>query len=122
MEKNKGALSTGRLVIGIVSIVLFTIISFQSCAAGLSNTLQENDEVSGTAGFILAICMLIAGIVGIVTRNSTSKSGAISTAIFYIVGAILAYANAGSYADLTIWAVLAMIFASIYIISAIKTK
>ena len=29
--------STGRLVIGIVSMVLFVLIGFQSCAAGLSH-------------------------------------------------------------------------------------
>ena len=54
----KGIWSTGRLVIGILSIVLCMVISFQSCAAGMSNALQNNDAVSGSQGIILAIMML----------------------------------------------------------------
>lgn len=122
MEKNKGALSVGRLVSGIISIVLFVIISMQSCAAGISNALEENGEVSGSAGFLLAVCMLVAGIVGIATRNSVSKTGPIVSAVFYYVGALLAYSNAGSYKDLTIWAIVAVLFALIFTASAIKTN
>lgn len=122
MGKNKGVLSSGRLAIGIISIVLFVIICFQSCAAGISNTLEDNGELGGSAGFILSVCMLVSGIVGIVTRNSTSRTGAVITAVFYLVGALLAFANAGSYSDLIIWSVLAVIFAIVYIFCAVKTK
>ncbi len=121
-EKYVGALSTGRLVVGIISLVLSVIILFQSCAAGFVNTVEDNGESGGSAGLFLAICMLVAGIVGIATRNSKGKAGAVVSAVFYVVGAILAFANAGSYGDLIIWAVVAILFAVIYIISIIKTK
>ena len=62
-------MKTGKLVIGILSIVLFLLVSLQSCAAGLANTLAENGEVSGSAGFVLALGLLVAGIVNICTRK-----------------------------------------------------
>ncbi|MCD7806850.1 MAG: hypothetical protein LUH19_05845 [Lachnospiraceae bacterium] len=58
-------MKTTKLVIGIISIVLFVVVSFQSCAAGIGNTLIDNGEVSGASGMLLAFCMLIAGIVGV---------------------------------------------------------
>lgn len=58
-------MKTAKLVIGIISMVLFVLVAFQSCAAGLGNALADNGEVSGTSGMLLAFCMLIAGIVGV---------------------------------------------------------
>jgi hypothetical protein len=52
-----------KLVSGILSIVLFLIVSFQSCAAGISNTLSDNGEVGGSAGVLVAIFLLAGGIV-----------------------------------------------------------
>lgn len=63
-------MKTAKLVIGIISMVLFVLVAFQSCAAGLGNALADNGEVSGTSGMLLAFCMLIAGIVGVATRKS----------------------------------------------------
>ena len=68
-------MKTAKLVIGIISMVLFVLVAFQSCAAGLGNALADNGEVSGTSGMLLAFCMLIAGIVGVATRKS--KGGGI---------------------------------------------
>lgn len=34
-------------------LVICLIVIFQSCAAGMSNALEENDEVSGTAGLMV---------------------------------------------------------------------
>ena len=51
---------TWKLVSGILSIILFVLVAFQSCAAGVSNTLAENGEVSGSAGLIVAIMLLVA--------------------------------------------------------------
>ena len=62
-------MKTAKLVIGIISIVLFGLILFQSCAAGIGNSLEGNGETSGSSGVFLALCMLIAGIVGIATRK-----------------------------------------------------
>ena len=72
-ERRILSMKTSRLVIGIISCVLFLLISLQSCAAGIGNTLEENGEASGSAGFILAVCMLVAGIVGICCNNSRTN-------------------------------------------------
>lgn len=113
-------MKTSRLVIGIISMVLFLIISLQSCAAGIGNTLEGNGEVSGTAGFLLAMCMLVAGIIGVSARKS--KVGSIVAGGFYAFGGLIAIANAGSYSDLEIWSVLSFIFAAVFILTGILQK
>lgn len=113
-------MKTSRLVIGILSIVLFLIISLQSCAVGIGNTLQDNGEVSGSAGFLLALCMLVAGIVGVAARKS--KIGSIVAGGFFAFGGLIGIANVGSYSDLQIWSVLSFIFAAVFIITGVLQK
>lgn len=114
-------MKTAKLVTGIVSIVLCVFVLFQSCAAGMANTLTENGEVGGSAGIIVAMCLIIGGIVGIATRNAAGKGGSIASAICYIFGAIIGFSGAGSYADLYIWSGLCVIFGAMYIIAAVKS-
>lgn len=113
-------MKTTKLVLGIISIVLFFFVSFQSCAAGLGNALTNSGEASGTAGILLAFCMLIAGIVGICTRKS--KGGGITAGIFYMVGGLLGITNYGSFSDLAIWSVLCFIFGIVFILGSLKMK
>lgn len=113
-------MKTSRLVIGIISCILFVIISFQSCAAGVGNALEENGEVSGSAGFILAVCMLVAGIIGICCRKL--KTGTIVAGVFYALGGLIGITNFGSYADLQIWSVLCFIFSVVFIATGIMQK
>lgn len=96
-------MKTWKLVSGILSIVLFIFVAFQSCAAGVYNSLSENAEVSGSAGLILSVCMLTSGIVSICTRKG-GKGGNIALILFYGFAALIGFANAGSFADLNIWA------------------
>lgn len=96
-------MKTAKLVTGILCMVFTLLVLFQSCAAGISNTISENGEVSGSAGFLLAILMLAGGIVEVAARKSTPKGGSIAAMILFFVAAILGFANAGSYADLNIW-------------------
>ena len=42
--------------------------------------------------------------------------------MFYIIGALLGFANAGSYSDLNIWAAVCVIFAILYIVASVKAK
>ena len=72
-------MKTWKLVSGILSIILFALVAFQSCAAGMSNALEENGEVSGSAGIIALI-------------------------IIFGLAALVGFAMHGSYSDLTIWA------------------
>jgi len=113
-------MKTARMIIGIVSMVLFIVITFQSCAAGIGNALQDNNEVSGSAGFVLAVLMLVAGIIGVAAKKS--KGGTITAGVFYALGGLIGISNVGSYSDLAIWSILAFIFATVFIIGAICQK
>lgn len=96
-------MKTAKLVTGILCMVFTLLVLFQSCAAGISNTISENGEVSGSAGFLLSILMLAGGIIEVATRKSLKKGGSIAAIILFFLAAILGFANAGSYADLNIW-------------------
>lgn len=115
--KFKGAKTT----IGIISIILFVIISFQSCAAGLGNALSESGETSGSFGFLLSIFMLVAGILTVVNRNKSNKSSFIVPACFYILGGLFAKIEIGSFTDLGLWSSLSIIFGVLLIIFMILT-
>lgn len=112
---------TWKLVSGILSIVLFVFVSFQSCAAGVSNALQENGEVGGSAGVIVAIMLLAGGIVSIATRNG-SKGGNIALIVLFGIGTIFGFLLAGSYGDLYIWATWCLICVVLAIVSLVKNK
>ena len=110
---------TWKLISGILSIVLFVFVSFQSCAAGISNTLEANGEVGGSAGIIVALLLLSGGIVSIATRNG-GKGGNIALIILYGLGALLGFALAGSYGDLKIWAGWCSVCAILAIVTLVK--
>lgn len=118
----KGFWSSGRLSIGIISILLFFIVMFQSCAVGVSNALQESTDTTGSTGAFFAFFVLIAGIVGICTRNSKGKSGAIITTILYWLASIMTIGTGDTYGDLPIWGTVSFIFGLVFLISAVKTK
>lgn len=113
-------MKTTKLIMGIISIVLFALVSLQSCAAGMANSLQNNGENSGTAGLMLAFCMLIAGIVGICTREN--RTGGIVAGIFYLMGGLIGIGNYGSFADLAIWSVLCFVFGGVFLLGSLKMK
>lgn len=113
-------MKTAKLVIGIISIVLFLLVTVQSCAAGVANTLTENGEVSGSAGLLTAIMLLAGGIVSIAGRKS--KGGAIACIVLYLIGGIIGFANAGSYGDLYIWSGLCIVLAVFFLISLFAQK
>ena len=112
--------SVGRLVIGILSIILFVVIAFQSCTAGVSNILEESDSISGTSGLFLAVFMLAGGIVVVATRKSIKKGGCIASGILFLIATILGATSWNStYADLQIWVIISLIVAVFYIFCAI---
>lgn len=113
-------MKTVKLIIGIISIALFGVIFFQSCAVGIGHAFQGNGETSSNAGFILAICILIAGIAGAITRK-TVIGGYISGGI-YAAGGIIGIVNHGSYTALIFWSVLSLVFAAVFIVGSIMTR
>ena len=58
-------MKTLKLILGIISFILSAFVLFQSCAAGIGNAIENNGEAGGSAGVILAICCIVAGIVAI---------------------------------------------------------
>lgn len=114
-------MKTWKLVSGILSIVLFVFVAFQSCAAGVANTLSENGEVGGSAGIIVAIMLLAGGIVSIATRNG-GKGGNIAVLVLYGIGAVLGFMLAGSYSDLKIWAAWCLLCAILAIVALVKKE
>ena len=110
-----------RLVSGILSIVLSVFVLLQSGAAGLSNALEQNGEVGGSAGLMVAILLLVAGIVSIVVRKG-GKGGSIALLILFGLGALLGFSGAGSYADLKIWAGWCLICAVLGLLGVLGKK
>ena len=112
-------MKTWKLVSGILSIVLFMLVSFQSCAAGIGNTLEANGEVSGSAGIIVAIMLLAGGIVSIATRNG-GRGGNIALIVLFGIGALFGFTLAGSYTDLNIWAFWCLVCVILAVVSLVK--
>ena len=111
-----------KLVSGILSIILFVFVSFQSCAAGVSNALEANGEASGSAGIIVAILMLAGGIVSIATRKSLGKGGNIALIVLFGLAAIIGFAGYGSFSDLAIWAGWCLINAVLAVVALVTAK
>ena len=107
-----------KLVSGILSIILFVFVSFQSCAAGVSNALEANGEASGSAG----ILMLAGGIVSIATRKSLGKGGNIALIVLFGLAAIIGFAGYGSFSDLAIWAGWCLINAVLAVVALVMAK
>lgn len=115
-------MKTWKLVSGILSIILFILVSFQSCAVGMANTLAENEEVSGSAGIIVAIMMLAGGITSISTRKSEEKGGNIALIVLFGIGAFFGFVLAGNFSDLKIWATWCFINVIFAIVAMVKKK
>lgn len=111
-----------RTVLGILSIILFVLVMLQSCAAGLGNALSDNGEVSGSAGFICAINLLVAGLIVLVARKTVKKAPMIVAAVLMFLNLFYSQVMAGSYKDLVIWGFLSFAFGLVYLFSALHTK
>ena len=111
-----------KLVSGILSMILFALVTLQSCAAGVANALEENGETSGSAGLLVAALMLAGGIVSVATRKSTKKGGNIAMIVLFGLAALIGFANYGSYSDLAIWSGWCLINAVLAVIALIIGK
>ena len=122
-EKYTGFWSIGRLVLGIIAMLLAFFIIFQSCAAGIVNAIDETGDASGSMGVFLALFMIVGGIVGIASRNGKRKVGPLITAILFFLGFLIGLSGIGStYTDLPIWGGVSACIGIVYLICAIKTK
>ena len=119
--KHAGFWSTGRLIIGILSIVLFFAMIFQSCVVGTLNVISSSGDTGGTQGLFAGLFILVAGIVGVATRNSLSKGGPIATGIIYWIAACCTIGGSEVYGDLMIWGILAAVFGFVFVFCGIRT-
>ena len=110
-----------KLVSGILSIVLSVFVVLQSGAAGMVNAMEGNGEVSGTAGILVAVMLLVGGIVSIASRKG-GKGGNIAVLILYGLGTLVCFTMAGSYSDLRIWAGWCLICALLAVVALVKGK
>lgn len=109
-EKVKRKWHTGKLIIAIISMVLFLIVSLQSCAAGLGNAISDNGSHSGTSGFLCALFLLIGGIITLTTRTAKGNGGIITAIVFYWLGALLTAGTGETYPDLPVWGSISFAF------------
>lgn len=113
---------TAKLILGIISMVLFALVAFQSCAAGLSNILADKGEASGSFGFLVALNLLITGIMAVAARKSTRKIPWIIAAILLWLNYFYAKIFGGSYTDLVIWGFISFMIGVFYLLSSVRTK
>ena len=111
-----------KLVSGILSIIIFVIVEFQSCAAGVVNAIDDNGGTSGSIGFLCGLLILAGGVVSIATRNSIKKGGNITLIVLFGLAALIGFLGYGNYSDLVVWSFWALINAIIAIICIVKTK
>lgn len=115
-------MKTWKLVSGILSLILFVLVAFQSCAAGMVNVMENNGGSSGSVGLLVAILMLAGGIVSVATRKSQGKGGNIALIILFGLAALMGFAGYGNYSDLVIWACWCLINAILAVVALIKSK
>ena len=97
-------MKTWKLVSGILSIILFVFMVFQSFAVGFANMILNTGEFSGLAGIVVALLILAGGIVSISTR-SIGKDGDITLMLLFGIATLIGLTMAGTiYLDLYVWA------------------
>jgi len=116
---------TPRVVIGIITIVLFFLLQVESCLAGVGESLQsifsDSAGSSGETGYIVSFFFLIAGIMSIACRKS--KGGSIVAGIVYtFCGMALVQEDFSYFKDLAIYCFLSFVFGGIMIIGGALQK
>jgi len=112
-------MKTWKLVSGILSVVFVAVVLFQSCAAGITDAIEDEGGTGGSAGAIVAILMLAGGIISIATRNG-GKGGNIALIIIFGLAALFGFTIHGVYSDLVIFAGWCLICAVLALIALIK--
>ena len=113
---------TAKLILGIISMVLFVLVAFQSCAAGVGNALSNNGESSGSFGFLVALNLLFTGIIAVAARKSVKKAPWIIATILLWLNYFYAKIFGGSYSDLVVWGFLSFAVGVFYLFSAVRSK
>ena len=111
--QSKSGVATMRMIIGIISVVIFLISGFYACSIGVANTIEGNISGSGLIGFIISFIILTAGIISIAAKRSLG--GAITTASFYLISAVVGI----PFEEMIFWSVVSLVFFCIIFISIV---
>lgn len=112
-----------KLVSGIISIVLFAVVSFQSCAVGVADALGDGKDGGGSAGIMVAFLMLAGGIVSITTRKVKGMGGNIALIVLFGIASACAFGGSSKiYGDLPFWGAWCLVNCILAIVSLIKNK
>ncbi len=114
--------TTLKLVLGILMMLSFLVISLQSCAAGLYNVISDNGEAGGGFGLLSGLLRVCAGIVGVATRNSPKRGGAIAVTVLTWIVFFLSRVGAGSYGDLLVWGMFGFLIGCVFLSSVLQSK
>ena len=89
--KNAGTViwAPGKLVLSIISFVLFTVMILMSITIMVSTDIKGDELTPGFTAFTSAGLMLAAAIVSISTRHSRSRAGSIVATALYFTCALL---------------------------------
>ena len=101
--------------IGILSIILFFIVEFDSCAVDLVNLFGCVKKVDWTAGMVLGLFMLAAGIISLCSK--VYKLRVIAAISFYFMAVIIGYYNIDSYNEIKVWMFINLIFAVMLLVN-----
>lgn len=111
----KNVPSTGRLVTGIILIVISVFSLFQSCSVGILSAFAGNSSSDAVIGLFTSFVMMIIGIVSVVTRNSKSiKIPLVLASVLCIYGIIVVYIYAGEFGDLKVYGWVMIISSIVY--------
>ncbi|MQN00863.1 MAG: hypothetical protein DUD27_01385 [Lachnospiraceae bacterium] len=108
-----------KLISGILSIILFAVVMFQSCAAGVVDAIDAKGGTSGGVGIIVGILMLAGGILSICVRNQEGKGGDIALIVIFLLAAMIGLAAHGIYTDLIAWGIWCLINAILALVDII---
>ena len=93
-----------KLVSGIISIVVFLVIMFQSCVTGLANALEFNSsDTSAGGGIWIAFNLLVAGITSTCVWKTTGRGADVALIILFGFAALIGFTNLGTFEDLEVW-------------------
>ena len=106
-----------RLIIGIVTIMLFVFVAFQSC--GAYATVKSSNGI-GNIGIIISFVALIAALICINTRDA--YSGAFISAVFYALAGFLGLFNFTNHKIIFVYGFMFIMFSIFSVLIGIKKK
>ncbi len=106
-----------RLIIGIVTIMLFVFVAFQSC--GAYATVKSSNGI-GNIGIIISFVALIAALICINTRDA--YSGAFISAVFYALAGFLGLFNFTNHKIVFVYGFMFIMFSIFSVLIGIKQK